>query len=262
MIALALTAATSASARGPGASAGPRLDAAGLRAGVRLGLDMTGPRAGLGLDAAGPPAGLRLDASLAPAEIAYGAILAVRGRLSDAGQGLAGVPLALQADAYPFRGFVAVAHLASAPDGSFSFTGIRPDRNTRLRVVAEGSPVATGPVLAATVDPKVTIHTHSLGPGRVHISLRIRHTPVGKPRPASVWWFLSARGSRVFRLAAVSASRELSRETTYASIEVNPPARRFSYRVCLNPSWESAMGPTATHRSCPKATFVTGRGGS
>jgi hypothetical protein len=62
----------------------------------------------------------------------------------------------------------------------------------------------------------------------------------------------------VFRLAAVTATRELSPGVTFASAIVDPPARRFVYRVCLNPPWEDAMGPVSSHRRCPEATFVIG----
>ena len=60
-------------------------------------------------------------------------------------------------------------------------------------------------------------------------------------------------------LAAVTSSRELSPGVTYSSVIVDPPAKRFVYRVCLNPPWEHAMGPASTHRRCPEATFVLGR---
>jgi Beta-lactamase enzyme family len=38
------------------------------------------------------------------------------------------------------------------------------------------------------------------------------------------------------------------------------PAKRFLYRVCLNPSWRQAMGPTSTNRSCPLEYHGEGRG--
>src|ERR1700686_153520 len=77
---------------------------------------------------AAPPAP-ELSASLAPSELTLGADLSVAGRLTSGGQGLPGVPLALQSDPYPFRRFAVVAHATSSTDGSFSFAGIRPDRH-------------------------------------------------------------------------------------------------------------------------------------
>jgi hypothetical protein len=209
--------------------------------------------------ASGAPLAPELSSSLSAGEITLGADLSVTGRLLSAGQGLSGVPLTLQSDPYPFRGFTPVAHFTSSPDGSFSFLGLRPDRNTRLRVVSEGSPAVTGRVLAATVDPKVLASARSLGPGRVRLTLRVRHAITGDRRAVRVWWFLAARASPVFRLAAVTAASELSPGVTYASVIVDPPVKRFMYRVCLNPPWEGAMGVGATHRRCPEASFVIRR---
>jgi len=206
-----------------------------------------------------PPVGRVLSASVAPGELAYGAALAVTGRLTDAGQGVGGAPVALQAAAYPFRRFATVARLATGPDGGFAFTSVRPDRDTRLRVVAEGPPAAGSGVLTAIVDPVAAINARSLGPGRVYLSLRLSHTLEGGSSSVSARWFLAARGRRVFRLAAVTLTHELARGLTYASVTVNPPARRFVYRVCLNPTWERAMGAPATHRACPEHDFTVPR---
>jgi hypothetical protein len=219
------------------------------------------------LAAAGTPATTaqpapELTASLAPAELTFGAALSVTGLLTSEGRGLAGVPLELLSDPYPFRRFVPLARVTSSADGSFSFAGIRPDRNVRLRVVSEGATVVSGPVLAATVDPKLSSRARSLGPGRVRLNLRVRHAITANARSVSAWWFLAARASHVFRLAAVTATRELSPGVTYASVIVDPPVRRFVYRVCMNPAWERAMGPAATHRRCPEASFVVGGHGS
>jgi hypothetical protein len=183
----------------------------------------------------------------------------VTGRLSGNGQPRAGVPLALLGDPYPYRGFSPLAHATSAPDGTFAFTGLRPDRNTRLQVLSEGAPAAIGPVLQVTVDPKIRGGAHSLGPGRVRLTIRVRHAMTKDRRAVTVRWFLAARGGRVFRLAATTASRELGPGITYASVVVDPPVKRFVYRVCMNPLWEPAMGPPASHRRCPEATFVLRR---
>ncbi len=203
-----------------------------------------------------PPAMSVLSASVSADELVYGAALTVTGRLLDAGQGVAGAPLALQADLYPFHGFLTVAHARSEPDGSFAFEGVRPNRNVRLRVAVESAPAVASPVLAVTVDPAAAIRAVTLAPGITRLSLRVRHTPYGRSAPVSAWWFVAARGARVFRLAAVTSTRELSRELTYAAVTIDPPSRRFVYRVCLNPTWERAMGRPSTHRPCPHNDFT------
>jgi hypothetical protein len=197
-----------------------------------------------------------LTASVSANELSYGAELTVTAHLAEAGQGLGAVPLALQADPYPFHGFATIAHAQSEPDGSFAFVGVHPDRNTRLRVLAGTSPAVASTVLAVTVDPAAAVKVRTLGPGTTRLTLRVHHTPYPRSAPVSAWWFLAARGTRVFRLAAVTSTRELSPELTFAVATVDPPSKRFVYRVCLNETWERAMGPPATHRSCPRTDFA------
>jgi hypothetical protein len=198
------------------------------------------------------PSGFALSVAVTPPELTYGATLTVAGALTDAGQNASSVPLALEADPYPFRGFAMVARLDTAPDGSFAFAAVRPNRNTHLRVVVEGAPGVTSPVLPVIVDPNAATSARSLGPGRTRLSLLLRHTPVGISAPVSARWFLAARGSHVLRLVAVTPARELSPSVTYASAMVDPPSKRFVYRVCLNPTWEHAMGAPASHGPCPR----------
>jgi len=193
-----------------------------------------------------------LNASLSVAELTYGSALAVSGQVLDAGGGLQEAPLALQADPYPFRGFVTVARLRTAADGSFVFSGVRPNRNTRLRVIDEGPPAATSAVLPVIVDPAAAINAASVGRGRTRLSLRVEHTREGASTPVSAWWFLARGATGAFHLAAVTPTRELSPGVTYASVTIDPPSRRFSYRVCFNPTWEHAMGAPASHRPCPE----------
>jgi hypothetical protein len=217
------------------------------------------PTAVAGATSPAAPSGTVLSASAAPAELTIGGSVTVSGILTNAGHGVPGATLALQSEAYPFRGFATVAHLTSAPDGRFSFAAIRPDRNTRLRVLAEGTMVATSPELPVVVDPAIAINARRLGPGATRLSIRARHTVATGSQPVSAWWYAAPRGTSLFRLTAVTPTRELTPGVTYASAIVNPPAKRFVYRVCLNPSWERAMGPPAAHGPCPQHDFKVRR---
>jgi hypothetical protein len=201
------------------------------------------------------PVGPILSASVVTHELTYGATLAVTGSLTNGGVGMGAAPLALQADAYPFRGFLTIAHSSTAPDGSFAFVGVRLSRNTRLQVVAESTQDTTSSLLGVIVNPSAESYARSLGPGRTRLSVRLRHTPLSGSAPTIARWFVAARGTRIFHLAAVTQTRELSPGLTYASAIVDPPSKRFVYRVCLNPTWEYAMGPAATHRHCPEQDF-------
>jgi len=203
-----------------------------------------------------------LRVTVTPGELTYGAGVTVTGSLLGAGNGVGAAPLALQADPYPFRGFATVARTITAADGSFSFVAIQPDRDTRLRVILQGSPATASPQLPVTVDPGVAINARSLGPGQTRLSLRVRHTPQGGSASVSAWWFVAARGTRLFRLATVTSTRTLAPGLTYASAIIDPPSRRFLYRVCINPPWERAMGPAASHRPCPQNAFTVGAAAS
>jgi hypothetical protein len=218
---------------------------------VALALAMT---SAAGAPAAAPPEA-QISASATPAELTIGARLTVGGVLTIGGRGVAGVALALQSEAYPFRGFSTVAHLASGQDGSFSFRGVTVERNSRLRVVEEGASAASSRDLRVLVDPAVAINARRLGPGATRLSVRIRHSVEGGSPSSSALWFTAARGTRVFRLAAITPTRELAPGVSYASAVIDPPAKRFGYRVCLNPAWEHAMGPPAAHGPCPRHDF-------
>lgn len=210
--------------------------------------------------AAAPAAGATLTATATADEIPYGAPLAVAGYAGEGQAPLAGVALQLQADPYPYRGFTVIARTQSAPDGSFGFSGIHPLQNTRVRVLAEGPARAISPPLQILVDPLVAIASARLGPGRNRLSVRIRHAAGLASPSVSAWWYLAPRGSRTFHLAAVTPTREIARGVTYAGAIVDPPAKRFSYRVCLNPLWEAAMGPPGAHGPCPHRGFRLANG--
>jgi hypothetical protein len=194
--------------------------------------------------------------SLAPPELPLGAPLKLTGRVAQSALPIAGAPLSLQADPYPYRGFTTIARGVSAPDGSFAFTGVNLLLNTHLRVLAEGAATATSAVLDAIVDPQVAIKASSLGPGRTRLSVRISHVPQATSGSVSARWFAAARGTRVFHLVAVTPTRELAAGLTYASATIDPPSKRFIYRVCLNARWERAMGSPASHGACPQHDYT------
>ncbi len=200
-----------------------------------------------------PAAPPEVNASLSASRVTSGASVAVAGRVSQAGRPLAGAGVELQADPYPFAGFTTVARALSGPDGSFVFAALRPDRDTRLRVVLEASSAVASPQLTIAVEPVVAINASSLGEGKTRLSIRLTHTPQAGSFPASAEWFVARRGSDAFRLAAVTQTRELAPGLTYASATIDPPSSRFIYRVCLRPAWQRAMGRPLTALRCPQS---------
>jgi len=207
-------------------------------------------------------AAARITATTPSQEVLYGAPVAVSGAFSEGGHPVAGAALELQADAYPFRGFAVLAHASTAADGSFAFAALPADRNVRLRVVRTPAAAAgaASAVIRVYVDPRATLKSRSLGPGRTQLTLRLTHTTHAGGGSVEASWFLAARGTRLFRLLAVTPTRELRPGVTWASAIVDPPARHFAYRVCLNPRWEGAMGRGAGHGRCPRGDYAVGHG--
>ncbi len=193
-----------------------------------------------------------LTAAVSPSRLALGASASVTGTLSLEGTP-GGAALELEASPYPYRGWSTIGRTVASPAGSFAFP-VRPAENERLRVTASATGTRSEPLTLA-VDPRVALAAVSIGPGQVRLSARIAHARGLASPPVAARWFVATRGSSTFHLAATTQTRELPGAVTYASAIVDPPSRRFAYRVCLNPGWEAAMGPPAVHGPCPHQGF-------
>jgi Beta-lactamase enzyme family len=200
------------------------------------------------------PAPLRVSASAAPAEVTYGSQVALSGRVE--GQPTTPGALALEANAYPYRAWHVIASAHLQPDGSFAFPAVRPERNTRMRVLLEGTASVRSASVQVIVDPAVALNTAAPAPGSARLSVRLGHSPRLRPRAGSARWYLAPRASRRFMLAATTTLRELDAGIAYAAATVHPPARSFTYRVCVDAGWGSAMGPAPREPRCPAGDFT------
>jgi hypothetical protein len=196
-----------------------------------------------------------LTATVAPSELTHGATFTLDGHLGEGAAPLGGLTIELETNPYPYKGWVTVAKATSAADGSFQITAPAPQRNERVRALAEGPTPTASATLSVTVDPRVALNAANLGPGRERLSARISHAGDIASAPVTARWYVAPRGSRTYHLAATTTTRELPGAVTYADAIVDPPAKRFSYRVCLNPGWEAAMGRPAAHGPCPPHGF-------
>ncbi len=185
-----------------------------------------------------------------------GVPLELSGRVLEAGAPISGTSLALQAASYPYRRWATIATATSGQDGGFTFAAIAATLDTHLRVSTTSGAPATSLVLEATVDPAIALAATDLGPGRSRLSARIAHTRQLSSMPVSAYWYTAADGSPNFHLAAVTSTRELPGGVTYASATIDPPARRFRYRLCINATWERAMGSRASHGRCPQHDYT------
>jgi beta-lactamase class A len=187
----------------------------------------------------------------------YASPLAVTGALADGGLPESGVEVKLQSEPYPYRRYVTVANTTTDATGFYTFASLVADRDMRVRVLAAAS--TPSKPITITVDPRVSLFSRSLGPGRVRLRVGLAHTTHFHGSPAvSVWWYAAPTSSRAFHLVAVSPAREASPGVTSASATVDPPSALFTYRACLNAPWEKAMGAQDTHGPCPHHDFVLG----
>jgi hypothetical protein len=194
-----------------------------------------------------------------PAALRFGQRTTISGILVDAaGMARAGALALLRQSPYPYKRFVDVAHTATGRDGSFAFV-LRPDRNTRYRVVEAGQPSTAGAQAAVTVAPRGVARSRKLGPGRVRLRVEIRHSGHFRWRRERVYWYVRRRGSRAFLLVARTRAREPRRGATTASATVAPPARRFVFRACLEPRDLSGTGPPSASPRCPRRGFRPGK---
>ena len=194
-----------------------------------------------------------------PAAIRFGQATRITGTLTDA----SGMPHAralaqLQQNPYPYKGFVDAAHVITDANGTFAFE-VRPDRNTRFRVVEPGGPATAVPEVAVTVALRGVLRSRKLGPGRVRLSLLIRHSGHFGWRRERVYWYVRRTASRVFKLAARTRAGEPRRGTTVASATITPPARRFVFRACMQPTDLAGVGPHPSARRCPRHDFKPGK---
>ena len=195
--------------------------------------------------------GTAISISAQPAVVTLRDATTISGTVAQSAQPAAGVPLQLQADPYPFRTLHTVATTLSEADGAFSFPPLPLTRDTHLRVVASAPIAGQSATITVAVAPLATLAARSLGPGRVHLSLRLTHAAGLRSPPVPVSWYLAPLGHGSFQQATVTDSSELSGAVSYASATVDPPARRFRYRACLSPLWAPAMATGQKSGSCP-----------
>jgi hypothetical protein len=204
--------------------------------------------------AAAPQTGRSLTITATPTELPFGHATTVRGTLLQATAPVAGEAVELQASAYPVRGFRDVGHTTTAADGTFSFPPVRPNRNTRYRVVDLGSGVV-GKTREVFVDAPAVQHVYRLRTGQAMVTVISNHARDVNWGQRPVHWFAARRGSRTFTLVATTRTRELRPGVTYMTATFYAPAPRFSYRVCFKPPLVQGVGPPP-HKACPTRSFV------
>jgi hypothetical protein len=111
-----------------------------------------------------PPTSGQLTISASPNPITFGGATTVSGRLKK-GAVKAPVPVTLQENPAPFTGFKDVATTTTDAEGKYSFTGVRPEQNTRYRT-RTAIPDATSAELLVEVRIKVVLRLSDRTPQR------------------------------------------------------------------------------------------------
>ena len=220
--------------------------------------------------AATPPPSPTLTLNAQPRELPFGHSTVVSGTLTAAGAtpgtplgttppgtAIAGQSLELQASRYPFAGYRDVGHATTASDGSFAFPAVRPDRNTRFKVVDLGMPDVVSAPLAVLVDAPAIQHIYRQRDGQAMVTVLSYHGRDLRWGGRPVYWFAAPFGSRAFTLMTVTRTRDVRPGVTYMTATFFAPAKHFVYRVCFDPPLERAFGPP--HPSCPTTSFVLPR---
>jgi hypothetical protein len=96
----------------------------------------------------------RLTIGAKPGRVVFGAATAISGQLQS--ESNAGRSIELQANPYPYKGFVTVATTTTDSLGRYAFTGQRPSVITRYRTVAPKAPSATSGTVTVGVRIRLT----------------------------------------------------------------------------------------------------------
>jgi hypothetical protein len=218
--------------------------------------------AGSGSAVRGGPAravGPVLTAAATPAEIRFHSTVAVSGKLSDptgAGE-VGGVVVALERDQYPYPGYQVVEHATTSSDGSYTFTGLTPDRDARYRVLEISPPGLVSQPVSVVVDTPVATHVATLTHGELTISATLEHSRAfdWNERPAR--WYVRASGASRSTLVARTLTREVTAGTTEVTATFYPPRGPFTYRMCFTAGGTRGLGPPSA-ASCEVSGSAVG----
>jgi hypothetical protein len=209
--------------------------------------------------AAGPTTTAGITATAVPAEIEFRATTSVAGTLrGPTGVGEGGRVVALAIDQYPYAGYRTAEHATTAPDGSYSFRGLLPDRDTRYEVYSAADPSVVSRQVTVIVDTPVRTQVTTLHGGELTITATAEHSRAfdWNDRPAR--WYVSTNGGRTSTLVAHSTTREVTAGETRLSATFYPPTGRFTYRVCFTAGGTAGLGAASTPPGCQVSGTAVG----
>ena len=170
--------------------------------------------------------GTTITAQASKTEIVYGKTITISGQAGPA------EPVTLQKIPYPFDAdWQDVETQTTAVDGTYGFTDVKPDRNTRYRVIAGAS---ASPILDITVDEKLTSEIAYQSLGRARIRIRSEHPPDLDWGDHKAYWYVAEGSSDTFRRVRRNRSKQGSAGVTKLSATFRVPAGKFRFFECFS----------------------------
>ena len=154
-----------------------------------------------------PPRGdSSVTIAASPTTVTFGKATTISGRA--AGRDAAGAEITLQGDIFPFEGdFRRFREVVAGATGTYSFTNVRPGRNTRYRVTARTKPRATSTVAPVNVRPVISRRVSDRTPAKgQRVRFRGTVTPAHNGRRVSIQRRLLAGWKTVARPMLVAAT--------------------------------------------------------
>jgi hypothetical protein len=195
---------------------------------------------------AGPADAAITELSAKPNPVRFGSLTSITGKATP------GQPVQLEAKPDGSSFSVVDTQPADPGDGSFSFAGLAPDRNTTYRV---SSPVDERKTVRVIVNEKLTVRLTPLGLGRMRLKLVSQHPSDLKWGKRRVYVFV-AQGSSRYRLVARDRTSQSGKVTRLTADFPVADAGTFKVFECFSAPTGSALGASDQHVSCPHHSFV------
>jgi hypothetical protein len=191
-----------------------------------------------------------------PGEVKLGGSVTISGALAT-GSGVQ--ELRLEQRKYPFKGKEKWTETGeptmSNANNTFEFAPVKPDRNTRYRVVGD----ANHKFAIAYVDENVKRKLTAVGGGRMRLTLSSKHAPDIKWGGQRAYVFVQQGGSDLYSLVAKPRTHQTGATTRVTAEFPVAKAGGFRFLECFFPRGGRAYGHFATFdnlTSCHRHRFV------
>ena len=185
-----------------------------------------------------------ITANASDSEIVFGDSISISGTTSPPAPAQTAT---LQVAKYPYDAFEPAGTTTTGADGSFTFDGVEPDRNSRYQVVIgtdKSSPIDV------TVDEKLTTEVKNQSLGRLLVRIRSE-----KPKDLAwgdhkAYWYVADNPSNTFRRVKTNTTKQGSAGVLKLSATFQVPGGSIRFFECFSGPDKQAMGPPEAHGKC------------